>query len=285
MARFFLNPATTAPHHLKDAPGGPTYMTETADQVARGKVVFAERCARCHSSKAPPLPAGLDLENCNGRNYLTCWNQYWEWTRTDAFKTPMTRIVQSDDFLTDNFLSTELRVPVTLLQTNACSPLATNAIGGNIWDNFSSASYKELPPVGTVKVKHPFTGAESDYTLLVAAAATRGRPARERLVHMPFPEQHGATSTRARGRCPRARVPGFDRADAVAGKREKDVSSTTTTDRRLALSIGQRSTAIHSGGFVPDELVAARNRRCVPFLFRNGNIEMGPFRWIPVSLL
>src|SRR6185295_12955818 len=32
------------------------------------------------------------------------------------------------DFLDDNYLSNEVRVPVTLLQTNACSPLATNAL-------------------------------------------------------------------------------------------------------------------------------------------------------------
>ncbi len=77
----------------------------------------------------------------------------------------MTQIVLADDFLEDNYLSTELRVPSTLLQTNACSPLATNAIAGNIWDNFSSASYKELPSVGTVKVRHPLTGVESDFVL------------------------------------------------------------------------------------------------------------------------
>ena len=35
----------------------------------------------------------------------------------------------ADDFLDGNFLSNDGRVPVTLLQTNACSPLATNAIG------------------------------------------------------------------------------------------------------------------------------------------------------------
>ena len=163
MARFFLR--STAPHHLKDAPGGPAYLTEDAATLRRGKVVFAERCARCHSSKVPPLPAGLDLENCNGKDYLGCWNQYWAWTKTDDFKKQMRPIVLADDFLDDNYLSTELRVPTTLLQTNVCSPIATNAIAGNIWDNFSSASYKELPSVGTVKVRHPFTGAETDYVL------------------------------------------------------------------------------------------------------------------------
>ena len=49
-------------------------------------------------------------------------------------------------------------MPVTLLGTNACSPLATNALAGNIWDNFSSQSYKDLPSVGDITWYHPYTG-------------------------------------------------------------------------------------------------------------------------------
>jgi hypothetical protein len=56
-------------------------------------------------------------------------------------------------------------VPVTLLQTNACSPLATNALGGNIWDNFSSQSYKDLPSVGTIIWYHPYTGEARTYQM------------------------------------------------------------------------------------------------------------------------
>jgi hypothetical protein len=77
----------------------------------------------------------------------------------------MTNIVMADDFLDNNYLSNEVRVPVTLLQTNACSPLATNALRGNIWDNFSSQSYKELPSVGTITVHHPITGEARQYTM------------------------------------------------------------------------------------------------------------------------
>ena len=163
MARFFL--ASTDPHYLKDAPKGPGYLTENADAVRRGTAVFAETCARCHSSKLPPLPKGLDMEACNGKDYLGCWTKYWAWSKTDDFKTPMRDIAAASDFLKDNFLSTELRVPSTLMGTNICSPIATNAIAGNIWDNFSSQSYKDLPPVGTVKLRHPLSGAEYDYTL------------------------------------------------------------------------------------------------------------------------
>ena len=164
MARFFLR--TTDPHHLKDAPGGQAYLTETPQQVAQGRTVFAETCARCHSSKAPtPPPTVLQPERCAGKTYLDCWNDYWAWTETPGFKEQMRAIVNADDFLDGNYLSTELRVPVTLLETNACSPLATNALGGNIWDNFSSQSYKELPSVGAVKWYHPVTGEERTYTM------------------------------------------------------------------------------------------------------------------------
>ena len=77
----------------------------------------------------------------------------------------MRAIVHAPDFLDDNYLSAEFRVPVTLLQTNACSPLATNALAGNIWDNFSSHSYKTLPSVGTITVHDPFTGKPRPYVM------------------------------------------------------------------------------------------------------------------------
>lgn len=156
LALFFLK--TTAPHHLKDAPGGEAYLTKDKAVLTRGKIVFAETCARCHSSKAPTPAPGLDPGGCSGPNYLDCWNKYWAWTKTDDYKAKMRQIVLADDFLDNNFLSTELRVPVTLTQTNACSPLASNAIAGNVWDNFSSQTYKELPSVGTITVYDPFTG-------------------------------------------------------------------------------------------------------------------------------
>ncbi|WP_256587034.1 hypothetical protein [Pseudomonas sp. Irchel 3E19] len=56
-------------------------------------------------------------------------------------------------------------MPVTLLETNACSPLATNALGGNIWDNFSSQSYKQLPAVGPMLVLNRYTGEAWEYPM------------------------------------------------------------------------------------------------------------------------
>ena len=162
-ALYFLKAGR--PDHLRDAPGGAKYLTQDTAVLQRGKTVFAERCARCHSSKAPVPAAGLDPGGCSGPGYMQCWNKYWSWTKTDEYKAKMREIVLAPDFLEDNFLSAEFRVPVTLLQTNACSPLATNAIGGNIWDNFSSQTYKGLPSVGTITVHHPITGQASQYVM------------------------------------------------------------------------------------------------------------------------
>jgi len=163
MADFFLN--STEPHHLADAPGGKAYLSEDDASLTRGKEVFAERCARCHSSKAPKPAVGVDPGGCSGKDYPDCWNRYWAWTKSDDYKKQMRDIVMARDFLDQNYLSSELRVPVTLTQTNACSPLASNAIGGSIWDNFSSQTYKDLPSVGEITYYHPGTGKALQFTM------------------------------------------------------------------------------------------------------------------------
>ena len=164
LALFFL--ATAQPDYLKNAPGGEVYLSADAATLTRGKEAFGERCARCHSSKLPEKAYTFFPNNgCVGKDYLKCWNAYWDWTKTDEFKKEMKQIVSAGDFLKDNYLSTELRVPVTLLETNACSPLASNAIEGNIWNDFSSQSYKGLPSVGTITVHNPFTGEPRPYAM------------------------------------------------------------------------------------------------------------------------
>jgi hypothetical protein len=167
LAAFFL--ASAQPDYLSDAPGGAAKLTASAQTIDRGKEVFAERCARCHSSKIPTLPDAVAGGTCagggSGPQYLDCWNRYWEHTKTKEFKDAMQALVKAPDFLKDNFLSSERRVPVTLLETNACSPLATNALRDNIWDNFSSETYKQLPAVGTITVYSPIDGKPIPYEM------------------------------------------------------------------------------------------------------------------------
>ncbi len=62
------------------------------------------------------------------------------------------------DFLDNNFLSADVRVPVTEVKTNATRAVASNAMRDQVWDNFSSETYKTLPKVGSIQVWDPFTG-------------------------------------------------------------------------------------------------------------------------------
>src|SRR6266498_2701351 len=288
MALFFLKSAT--PHYLKDAPGGPAYLTKDAATLTKGKTVFAERCARCHSSKAPSAAPGLDPAGCAGPGYMSCWLRYWEWTKTDEYKQQMRGIVMADDFLNDNFLSTDVRVPVTLLETNACSPLATNAIGGNIWDNFSSRSYKDLPSVGTITVHDPFTGDPRPYTM---PAGGRGyiRPAS--LVSAwstaPFLQNNSvgkfdpSPSVGARMRSFQDSIeqllwPEKREKDPVLGAKVPGVIDRTTARSYLRVS----------GGYLPHFLRPLLDplHRYIPWLIGEGGVEIGPIpAGTPVNLL
>lgn len=152
VALFFL--ATAKPDYLKDAPGGETYLTKDKNKLNRGKIVFAENCAQCHSSKQPALcqPG----QPCKEGEVTEKSAQYFAWMRNE---------VQKPDFLDGNFLSTDERTPISELGTNACSPLASNAIRDNIWDNFSSETYKNLPASGVVTVYNPVDGTPSSFQM------------------------------------------------------------------------------------------------------------------------
>jgi len=116
---------TAKPLELADAPGSAQYLRSDADELRRGKLTFADKCASCHSSKQPPP----------GTNDATNWYR-------DA--------VLADDFLNGNFLSTDQRYPVSLIGTNTARAVASNATRDHIWDQFSSETYKALPSSGTI---------------------------------------------------------------------------------------------------------------------------------------
>ena len=155
LADFFV--AVSAPHPLAKAEGGATFLQDDAAIVARGQEVFADNCAACHVSynKMPAPPAGVTRDT----------PAFDAWTQSADFKTRMLTAERAPDFLNDNYLSTDRRYPITKIGTNACAPLASNALGGHVWDNFSSQTYKELPSVGTIGIADPFTGAMRPYQM------------------------------------------------------------------------------------------------------------------------
>ncbi|HEY4283609.1 MAG TPA: cytochrome c [Chthoniobacterales bacterium] len=120
---------------LADAPGGAAYIATDEAVMNRGREVFADSCASCHSSKRPP--AGIDPQSANGKS----------WFR---------KAVMQPNFLENNFLSTDRRYSFDKIETNSARAFGTNALGDHIWDNFSSQDYKHLSPPSEVEFYNPF---------------------------------------------------------------------------------------------------------------------------------
>ena len=137
VAKFFIR---LMPYRLQDAPGGRQYLTKDEQVLTRGKTVFANNCAECHSSKRPP--AGTQDDD--------------EWFRQEVLK---------PDFLDNNFLSDDRRYSVAKIKTNADRAAATNAKKGHIWEHFSSATYKELPTVDPIDVYNPYTDRDEKFQI------------------------------------------------------------------------------------------------------------------------
>ena len=271
-------------------------MTQDEAVLSRGKAVFAETCARCHSSKLPDkaFTNFFPDRGCVNSNYLSCWNDYWKWTKTDEFKTEMKKIVEAPDFLDQNFLSTELRVPVTLLETNACSPLATNAIADNIWNDFSSSSYKGLPSVGSITVHHPYTYEPISYTM---PAGGRGYTRPASLVSVwstaPFLLNNELGTFDEAGTV-EGRLKSFDDSiqQLLWPEKRKGNGEFVTASGKKAPGWINRTTATSrlkvSAGFLPDFLqpLVGFFSTWWPNVFGEGGVDLGPIpKGTPVNLL
>jgi hypothetical protein len=123
-AEAFLK--TQTPPRLADAPGGARYLTASDEVLRQGKIAFADKCAQCHSSKQPPAGTANSVA----------------WYRESAL---------AADFLAGNFLSDDQRYPATVIGTNIARAAASNATRGHIWEQFSSDTYKDLPPVTSLQ--------------------------------------------------------------------------------------------------------------------------------------
>jgi hypothetical protein len=129
IANFFMHLKS---FRLEDAPGGKDFITKDEAVMTRGKIVFAENCATCHSSKRPPA----DKDEI-------------AWFREE---------VQKPDFRDGNFFSDDHPYSVKKIGSNAARALGTNAKRGHIWDAFSSETYKNRASVGDIDVSNPITG-------------------------------------------------------------------------------------------------------------------------------
>ena len=257
----------------------------TPRRSRKAKSCSPRRCARCHSSKMPAAAAGpRPRERCNGKDYLACWNSYWAWTKTDAFKKQMRPIVLADDFLTDNYLSTELRVP-----SRCCRP--------------TSAARSRPTRSGTTSgTTSPRSPTRSCRRSARSRCATRS-PAR---VGLPLPGggrgfTRPASLVSAWSTAPFLQnntVGRFDPSPSVEARmrvfqdsieqmlwperrREgSDVRQRQRARRRLIDRTTEDSEIRVPPGYIPDGLrgLTGLAERLFPFLVKNGEVRIGPIR-------
>lgn len=133
------------PTPLKDAPGGTALLAQDPpERVNRGRQVFAENCVACHSSKQPD------------DGVIRSMASFDQWSQDEDYIAWARKAVEEPDFLENNFLSRDERVPVTRLKTNISRALQNNATEGHVWEDFSSVDYKSTPSVGEVMIHDPF---------------------------------------------------------------------------------------------------------------------------------
>jgi mono/diheme cytochrome c family protein len=186
---FFTYPSSktgqsiTAPMKLADVAPATGTSRQTAQQIierehplaANGRSVFLQNCAICHSSKQPDgfeLTFSADWAKAAAPapaepTHLTLPTSYADWEafrHSKPFAVYVERIAAlagtaqagKDEFLDDNYLSTDIRIPITLVGTNSGRSVGTNGMRGQVWDNFSSEDYKHLPAVGAVRFYNPY---------------------------------------------------------------------------------------------------------------------------------
>lgn len=90
--------------------------------IARGRTIFADKCASCHSSEKPA-----------------------------SFKDHDFHALSSNTGLRQDFLGSDKSTPVSEVGTFHCRALHSNHMAGHVWEEFASNTYREKAKVATVK--------------------------------------------------------------------------------------------------------------------------------------
>ena len=137
-------------------------------QLKRGRRVFANNCIVCHSSVQPENDSALAGDDLSKRRkkLFAEWaeaGEYWDhdpgrWLQDDAYKVWAEKAVESAEFWQSNFLSSDYRIPVSIVGTNPARALGTNGLDGHMWSDFTSLSYKRMPSIGSIRYFNPYAG-------------------------------------------------------------------------------------------------------------------------------
>lgn len=115
--------------------------------IERGRKIFANNCAKCHSS-----------QNFSSKENLSANENNFE--STDFFA--MTQL-SSGEIIRKDWLGNDKSSSVEEVGTYKCRALHSNHMKGHVWQNFSSDSYKNLPTTTTDRFGRPVTGGPGYY--------------------------------------------------------------------------------------------------------------------------
>ncbi|MEQ8764813.1 MAG: hypothetical protein RL885_12855 [Planctomycetota bacterium] len=167
------------------------------DQLARGRQVFAKNCIVCHSSIQPESTlasglsgdfAGLEALAERRKQQISQWSldsetvtagEVWDhdpgrWLRDADYAAWAALIVEKPGFWTQNYFSTDFRIPVNTVETNSARAMATNGITGSMWEDFSSETYRHLPSVGPIEYFNPYLGEDGGLDTFLPGHAVKG---------------------------------------------------------------------------------------------------------------
>ena len=163
----------TGNYKYSSLPDGATYFANGADHssVKNGTQLFLQNCAVCHSSIQPKnfeMSFSDDWKQAGDLDaktpHLVAPTKYDEWNDFVASRpyqqyVDLVKVIThpwDTPYFTSNTFSNDVRMPISLIGTNSAASVGTNSMTGQIWDNFSSDAYKNLPAVGPVKIYNPY---------------------------------------------------------------------------------------------------------------------------------
>lgn len=131
-------------------------------QLKHGRQVFAHNCIVCHSSIQPDYRRKV-YDDWVARTPPEPWDHDpGQWLQNPEYIKWAEEQVEKPEFWRNNYLSTDYRVPVTLVGTNSARAVATNGLRDHMWNDFTSETYKKMPAVGSIRFFNPYKGKEGE---------------------------------------------------------------------------------------------------------------------------
>ena len=256
MALFFLDEHGAAPSEGRA--GRRSYLTEDAADARARQGVFAERCARCHSSKLPTPRAGARPRRLRRARLPRCWNR--------LLGVDQDRRVQAAD-AADRAAPTTSSTATTSRPSCACRYAARDQRVQPARDQRDRRQH--LGQLLVAVLQGPAVGRDDHGARSVHRAAAvdyqmpaggRGYTRPASLVSVwstaPFLQNNavGKFELEPVGRGAHAVVPGLDRADAVAGAARKDPVLGDKVPGVHRSHRPRRSDMRVAAGYLPDDL-------------------------------